>query len=196
MSSKIEKWNARYLTRNNSVPDPAPEPAIVLKEYEHLLPEKGDALDLACGLGGNALFLAKKGLRVHAWDFSPVAIDCVLLQAKSENLSLITEIRDISLEPPQPSSFDVIVVSYFLDRSLIRKIKNALKPGGLLFYQTFTREKVADLGPSNPEYLLEENELLDLFRGLQVRVYREEALCGNTKKGLRNEALFVGQKTR
>lgn len=190
MSLEIEKWNKRHWSGYNTIP----EPANVLKEYAYLLPEQGKALDLACGLGGNALYLAKKGLTVDAWDFSPVAIDVVNHHAKRENLSINAQVRDITIAPPQPDSFDVIIVSYFLDRTITHSLLAALKPGGLLFYQTFTRKKVSDTGPNNPAYLLKANELLALFKELEVRIYREEAFCGDTKKGLRNEALFIGEK--
>jgi hypothetical protein len=63
-----------------------------------------------------------------------------------------------------------------------------------LFYQTFVRDKVSPQGPSNPEFLLAENELLTMFAPLRPRVYREECDLGDISQGLRNEALFVGQK--
>jgi tellurite methyltransferase len=64
----------------------------------------------------------------------------------------------------------------------------------LVFYQTFTREKSADCGPSNPAYLLEENELLRLFSGLRILAYREEGNVGDVAQGFRNEAMIVAQK--
>lgn len=190
MSKNIEKWNQKYLSAKGTIP----EPALVLKENVHLLPTKGNTLDLACGRGGNALFLARLGLTVSAWDFSTVAIDKLKQLAETEKLSVNAEVRDVSQEPPGHNSFDVIVVSYFLDREIANKLVEALKPHGILFYQTYTQDKTSEVGPKNPDYLLKENELLGLFRRLKVRVYREEKLCGNTKKGLRNEALFIGQK--
>ncbi|HEB99563.1 MAG TPA: SAM-dependent methyltransferase, partial [Thiotrichales bacterium] len=63
------KWDARYRESATAV---ATE---VLVENRHLLPAVGEALDLACGLGGNALLLARHGLRTTAWDLSPVAIE-------------------------------------------------------------------------------------------------------------------------
>jgi len=67
----------------------------------------------------------------------------------------------------------------------------ALKPNGLLFYQTFTRTCVNDCGPKNPEFRLRDNELLLMFADLQVVVYQEEACIGDTTQGLRNEALLI-----
>ena len=93
-------------------------------------------------------------------------------------------------------SFDIIVVSRFLDRTLSDAIIGALKPDGLLFYQTFTREKTNPKPPNNPDYLLNENELLTLFSPLRVIFYRENALIGEHQRGLRNEAQFVGRKRK
>ena len=128
MSNNVDKWNQRYRSGNDTIP----EPALVLKSNDHLLPAQGDALDLACGLGGNALYMAKKGLTVSAWDFSSAAIDTLGHSALTDNLNICAEVRDITLDPPCAGSFDVIVVSYYLDRSITNFLINALKPGGLL----------------------------------------------------------------
>ena len=82
----------------------------------------------------------------------------------------------------------------FLDRALIPHIVAALRPGGLVFYQTFTRSRVSDAGPGNPEFRLAENELLSLFAGLQLLVYREEARVGDLGQGFRDEAMIVARK--
>jgi SAM-dependent methyltransferase len=184
-----EKWNRRYAAAEGE-----PRAAQVLRENAHLLPSSGDALDLACGLGGNALCLAQAGLSVQAWDVSTVAIEALQARAAADNLPLYASLRDVLERPPAPASFDVIVVSYFLDRMLAPALSAALRPGGLLFYQTFVQDKVSPQGPKNPEFLLAENELLSLFTGLRVRVYREEGRLGLVNQGLRNEALFVGQQ--
>lgn len=191
MSSDLQKkWDQRYHQSSKE----KPEAALVLRENRYLLPNVGDALDLACGLGGNALLLADTGLHVQAWDLSPVAVEA--LQARSRNMTgnLEAEARDVLAKPPQPASFDVIAVSYFLERTLAPVLCAALKPGGLLFYQTFVKDKVSQQGPSNPEFLLAENELLSMFTELRIRVYREEGRLGDSTQGLRNEALLVGQK--
>ncbi|VAW97341.1 Methyltransferase type 12 [hydrothermal vent metagenome] len=181
------KWDDRYRTTGQ------PGAARVLAENSHLLPASGEALDLACGLGGNALLLAQAGLRTQAWDISPLALE--RLNAAAAGLPLRTKVCDVLAAPPAPLSFDIIVVSRFLARDLCPALMIALRPGGLLFYQTFTRDKGVPGGPSNPDFLLAKNELLQLFTGLHLRVYREEGCIGDTQQGLRNEALLVAQKT-
>lgn len=183
-----EKWNRRHAVTKGK-----PQAARVLRENRHLLPVTGDALDLACGLGGNALLLAEAGLNVQAWDVSSVAIESLQSRALAAGLRLQAEIRDVDVQPPEADAFDVIVVSYFLSRELAPALCAALRPGGLLFYQTFVQDKVSSQGPTNPDFLLSENELLALFAPLRPRVYREEGVLGDITQGLRNEALFVGQ---
>jgi hypothetical protein len=101
---------------------------------------------------------------------------------------------NITPEMRQNSSFDVIVISRFLDRALCNAIMAGLKTGGLLFYQTFTRNKLDQAGPSNPDFLLANNELLRLFAPLMLVYYQEYARIGDLHCGDRNEAYFIGQK--
>jgi 2-polyprenyl-3-methyl-5-hydroxy-6-metoxy-1,4-benzoquinol methylase len=189
MENKIAAWNKRYQTAADTL-----IPCQVLAEYSYLLPSSGTALDLACGLGANALLLAKKGLTTHAWDTSETAIQRLVAYAQTSKVSLQAEVRDVIRRPPATNQFDVIVVCHFLARELATALMNALKINGLLFYQTFTLSCVDTQGPRNPLFRLTDNELLKLFNPLQVVIYREEGLLGETTRGFRNEALFIGQK--
>ncbi|HEY5141569.1 MAG TPA: methyltransferase domain-containing protein [Methylococcales bacterium] len=192
MDAVISKWNHIYNESGQEC-----YPAIqVLIENDFLLPVTGTALDLACGLGANAIFLAELGLAVTAWDISSVAIDKLTAYAVQQGLNINARQKKITAESFTGCCFDVIVVSRFLDRSLSDAIIGALKPDGLLFYQTFTREKTSRKPPNNPDYLLAENELLDMFSPLRVIFYRDNALIGEQLRGLRNEAQFIGQKRK
>ena len=184
------KWDQAYA----ACAEVEPAPAAVLAEHAHLLPSEGVALDVACGLGGNALFLARKGLRVSAWDISPVALAKLAARAGSLGLKIQTQERDVATIAFPHEAFEVVTVSHFLDRSLTNALIESLKPGGLLFYQTYLREKLNPAGPCNPEYLLGENELLSLFGTLRVLFYREDGRVGDLTVGDRNEASFIGQK--
>jgi SAM-dependent methyltransferase len=167
----------------------------VLWENQHLLPATGRALDLACGLGGNALLLAACGLETWAWDISDIAVARVQAATQQRGVALHAEVRDVVACPPCAESFDVIVVSRFLDRDLAPALIEALRPAGLLFYQTFTQVTVGDTkGPMNPAYRLAPQELFTLFHPLRILVYREEGNVGDTTCGWRNEALLVAQK--
>lgn len=183
------KWDKRYSDSN-----PYPPPAAVLSENLHLLPRRGLALDLACGLGANALWLAERGLDVVARDLSPVAIERLEREAAARGLRIEARVRDVCALPPEPGAFDVILVSHFLERDLAPALMDALRPGGLIFYQTFSREAVTNCGPSNPAFRLAGNELLDLFRPLLVRFYREEGRAGDPGRGTRDIAQLIAQK--
>jgi 2-polyprenyl-3-methyl-5-hydroxy-6-metoxy-1,4-benzoquinol methylase len=190
MSEELtEKWNTRYRAAEGEV-----TACYALREFAHLLPATGEALDLACGRGGNALLLAEQGLQTQAWDLSSVAIETLQTIADARGLAIQASVRDVEQEPLQANSFDVIVVSYFLERDLAPALINALKPNGLLFYETFVHEKPQGVGPSNPNYLLGANELLNLFADLHVLAYREEGMVGAMEKGQRNVAMLVAQK--
>ena len=192
-SDDQQKWNSRYAAAALQEP---PQAAYVLRDFQHLLPAQGTALDLACGTGGNALLLAEQGLLTHAWDISNIAIEQLNGLALRRGLAVHTRICDVLQHPPEPNQYDVIVVSRFLERLLVPAIVDALKPSGLVFYQTFIEGKAADIGPGNPTYLLAENELLRLFSGLRILAYREEGNVGDLRRGFRNEALLVAQKRR
>ena len=189
-SSAKDKWNKIYSSRFSS----NLKVAEVLREFAYLLPDKGDALDLACGQGANAVFLAKSGLDTWAWDISDEVISRLNSITATTSIQLKTEVRDVEKSPPSENSFDVICVSYFLDRDIVNNIISALRVNGLLYYQTFIHEKVTDTGPSNPKYRLKANELLDLFSPLHILAYQELGDVGDVTRGLRDVAMLVAQK--
>ncbi len=186
-----QKWNTIYQDAN--IGDLTPP--LVLSENAFLLAGGGTAFDLASGLGGSAIYLARHGFTVTAWDISDVAMQKLAAYARHHRLAIQAETHDMSLDKPLPNSFDVIVGCHYLDRSLMPVLMHALKPGGLIFYQTFLQETTDDSrGPSDMNYRLANNELLALFNGLRIIVYRENGLLGDLTQGLRNEAMIVAQK--
>lgn len=183
------EWDALY-----EADDPVPA-SQVLRDNLHLLPLKGVALDLACGLAENAFLLAQSGLDVRAWDNSSVAIRKVNEKSKISGLPVLAVQQDILSSVFPKEAYDVIIFTHFLEQQLSDSIVRSLKPGGLLFYQTYIRDKVANCGPSDIKYQLARNELLSMFSGMSTVVYREEGRLGNVHKGFRNEAMLVAQKT-
>lgn len=186
-----QKWDERYRGELVRYPDAS----WVLQQNRHLLPKQGIAVDLACDLGANALLMASLGLQTQAWDISHEALAKLSAEAKQRRLDVSTQQRDVTLVPPVVNSFDVIVISQFLDRQLCPHLVHALKSDGLIFYQTYCRDKVDNKGPQNSEFLLRDNELLELFSRLKLRVYREESLAGDGSQGWRNQAMLVSQKS-
>ena len=185
------KWDARYQAKT----DPG-EACWVLRNNLHLLPTVGRSLDLACGLGANSLCLAEHKLDSHAWDASSVALEKLTTFAAQRALTVTTLQRDIEQQPPEHNSFDVIVVSQFLYRPMMKDLISALKPDGLLFYQTFTQQKLSSSGPNNEAFLLAPNELLTLLQPLQLVFYREDSHNGDPTLGLRDCSYYIGKKPR
>jgi SAM-dependent methyltransferase len=146
-----------------------------LVAHQALLPGRGEALDVACGRGRNALWLAERGLDVHAVDRDAEAIDAVRREANARHLPIVAGVCD--LEAPGVSlgraRYDVIVVVHYLHRPLRPALIEALRPGGLLIYETFTRDQALRGKPTNPDFLLEKGELRRLVAPLTVLDYRE-----------------------
>lgn len=184
----VAEWDELY---KNATAIP---PAKVVVDNLHLLPAHGTALDLACGLAENAFLLAEQGLVVDAWDNSAVAIQRVNEKADNTGSTVKASVVDLFDTLLPTNHYNVIVLTHYLEQSISADIVAALKPGGLLFYQTFTREKVSDSGPEDSRYRLKANELSRMFRDLKIIVYREEGCIGDLNRGFRNEALLVAQK--
>jgi len=195
-STTQTKWNERY--QDVHVPNQVIE---VLNNNQHLLPEGGKSLDLACGLGGNALRLAELGFESHAWDISDIGLLRVNEFAHERKLKIITRQCDISSIEQQKQlakeKFDVIIVSRFLLREMIPLLITALNPGGVIFYQTFVQVNEQDnateqpsTGPKNALFRLQRNELLNLFSSLTLRYYREDGISSEQA----DEAMLVAQK--
>ena len=148
------------------------EPPRILVDHGHLLPATGDALEIACGLGAGALGLAASGLRVEAWDVSPVAVERVRAEAARRDLPIDARVRDVVEAPPEPASVDVLLVTRFLDRALLPALRLSLRPGGLLLLQTFWGPRV-HRGPGRDAWRLRAGELPEIAAELEVLVAEE-----------------------
>lgn len=190
MAAIEDKWNKIYSQQNCS----DITPSAVLLDNSHLLPSTGKALDVACGMGANAIYLAELKLQVEAWDVSSVALKKLDDYSQSNNLSINTRVRDVENTPAEIDCFDVVTVSQFLHRPTFHTLCKNLHVGGLLFYQTYTLDKANQIGPSNPDFLLNKNELLKLCDGMEILVYREEGVQGDIQQGWRNQAMIVAKR--
>ncbi|WP_130536444.1 class I SAM-dependent methyltransferase [Thiomicrorhabdus indica] len=187
-----EKWDLKYSDSDLNTPT---TPCYALKEHSHLLPFYGKALDLACGLGGNARFLAQCGLKVDAWDISDNALTILNNWASLNHLPiqpLLTDLKQMLLPYQQ---YDVIVVSRYLDRKLFKQIEQALKPNGLLFYQSFL-EPMQENAPKNPDFYLKSGELTQSFKNLQCLINGEGWLNDSIQQDAPKYrySWFVGKK--
>jgi SAM-dependent methyltransferase len=169
-----DRWNERYARPDREwMPE---TPAEWLVEHGELLTGGGRALDVACGDGRNALYLAQLGYMVDAIDVSDVAIAGLraATEARGLTMTIAPRVVDLEREPLPAGPYDVIVVLNFLQRDLFGALAQALAPGGLLLFETLARAHVDELGHSfNPAYLIEPGELPRAFAQLEVVDHRE-----------------------
>ncbi len=167
----IERWEARY--RQRTPVDLQPDPWLV--RHASSIPP-GTALDVACGLGQNAIWLAQQGHRVVAVDGSYTALRHGYARARAEGLGhrLLFVQADLEHFGLRPHTFDLIVVMRFLLRPLVSELITALRPGGHLLYATYTVHRLRRHPHFNPDYLLAPGELRELFTDLEVLFYEEE----------------------
>jgi tellurite methyltransferase len=148
-------------------------PAQFLKDNIELLP-KGRALDVAMGNGQNAIFLAKMGLEVEGVDISPEAMRVAVEAATRAGVTIKAEVADLEGDYViKKGAYDVIICFRYLQRSLVPQIKDGLRMGGMVVYETFTVDQARSGRPKNPDYLLKHNELLDMFRDFRCLRYWE-----------------------
>jgi len=155
-------------------------PCAWLVDNRARLPAEGDALDLASGSGRHAIWLAGQGYRTTAIDRDGSALAALDQEAARRGLSIHTRIVDLETGEPTlaPRSFDLIVVVHYLHRPLFPALVSALRPGGVLVYETFTRAQAARGKPTNPAFLLEPGELVRLVQPLRVIASREGEFDG------------------
>jgi dihydroneopterin aldolase len=157
--------------------DPGHEvlPAAFLTEQVQRLP-KGLALDVAAGRGRNALYLAAHGWTVEALDRDEEALATLAQAAQERHLATLTVRRtDLEADPVLPAArYDLVVVCFYLQRSLFPALLKTLKPGGMLLYETFLIDNhLRYQHPRRKEFCLEHNELLRLTSPLRVLHYEE-----------------------
>lgn len=187
MPSGQSEWDAKHSLAANEA---AQEPAGILTELWPLL-AAGAALDLACGRGRNALFLAEHRRHVTAVDWSGAALDIVEDRAKASKIPVrriqrIDETKaptcagidllqaDLETVALPANRYSVILCVRYLQRSLFPQVCRALRPGGMLLFETHTQAQLDfSGGPRDPAHLLNRGELRRAFPELEVVFYRE-----------------------
>lgn len=171
------RWNEKY--RHGSHHEPERPPQLLLNVLPSL--SRGRALDLACGQGRNALWLARAGFDVQAVDISRVALE--QLQARAQAQGLLVKTHHLNLEQWEaqplwgegPPAWELITCTRYLERSLFERLPRLLAPGGYVLYEALlSRER-----PSPSAFRLHPEELWAAFEqpGLR-RVGREESEDG------------------
>ena len=169
--SDQSQWDSVYAKTKEYVFGKEPVP--FLAENLNLLPV-GKALDLAMGEGRNAVFLAKKGFDVTGVDISEVAVHKAKKLAHERGVRLRTITTDLNKYQIPLETFDVIMVFYYLQRSLIPHIIKGLKAGGVLIFEDYTLEQLKYNKSENRAYLLQKDELKNMFKDhLHTLKYKE-----------------------
>ncbi|HMB16485.1 MAG TPA: methyltransferase domain-containing protein [Pelovirga sp.] len=176
-----EKWDQRWQKKSALSAGQADD--WLLRIMPHL-PDEGMALDLACGMGRNALAVARVGYQVTAVDFSQVALDELSTAAAQEDLPVAAVCADLEAGDYRvaPGSFDLGLQFYYLYRPLLPLLQDAVRPGGYIVIRTFSQAGVERFGPVNREISFVPGELLRLFFGWEIMLY-EEGLEPSRKGG-------------
>ena len=133
MHDDAQRWDARHRDAGPATPQ-APDALVERPELVGLLPTTGTAIEVACGLGSQTLWLAGRGLSVVAFDVSPVAISAVVESAAGSGLSDRVDARVIDLDdglPPEPAAVDVVVCQRFRQPALYPRLVERLRPDGI-----------------------------------------------------------------
>ena len=183
------RWNQKYSEGSHTSLEPDP---LLVSAYDEFLAARppGSALDVAGGAGRHALWLADRGWKVKLVDISEVAIQAAQKNAEKKNAdkkndgaqpppavmkgSISAEVVDLNTTHDLGyEQYDLVIVICYLQRELFPSLISALKPDGLLIFKTYNTAHQGSGGPSNPEFLLQPNELLRAFQSLRVLHYHE-----------------------
>ncbi len=158
-------WDDRYSRGEHIITEPLP---LLVRVAEMLAP--GRALDLACGPGRHAIFLAERGWKVTAVDGSRVGIELLKKNARDRGVEVDARVADLERNgfEIEREAFDLIGVFYFLQRDLFPQIRAGVAPGGVVIAAIHMVDDSPDAHPVNEDYLLQPGELRAEFRGWQI----------------------------
>ncbi len=153
----------------------------------------GQVLDVAMGSGRNALYLASLGYDVTGVDISPVAVARCRAEAARRRLSIEAVCADLDSYDLPRQAFAAVLNFYYLQRDLCPPLVEALRPGGLLIFETFTLgQRRFGWGPQQEAFLLRPGELRELFPTLETLAYREGTV--DSERGKKAIASLLARK--
>jgi SAM-dependent methyltransferase len=167
------RWDARYAP-DGLVMGAAPKPFLL--ELENLLPRTGRALEIACGEGQLAAWLARRGLEVTAVDISPVALGKLRALAAAEGLAERVRAVQADLDeglPPLDPGFELVTCVDFHAPAVLAEARALLAPGGLMAVQVLLQAPGGDSA-----HRAAPGEAPGFAAGLQLKFYREGRIGG------------------
>ncbi len=162
------EWNHRYERDPRQYGHKTPRPLLV--NNLHLLASPGLALDIACGASPGGIFLARRGWRLVGLDVAQAGLRLAQAGARKEALPLSLAVMDLSEAWLPAEHFDLILDFYFLMRPLLPTLEKALKPGGLLFFETFLWQETEQ---GRREFFPQTGELRAAFPESDLLYYEE-----------------------
>ena len=184
-------WDKRYEREENAKEEPHP---LVMEFASNLAP--GRALDIACGVGRHAIWLAEREWQVTAVDSSPVAIEILRRRANEKGLEIDSRIADLEAREfvIAPDSYDLILNCRYLQRDLFPAIRAGARFGGMVIAIIAMADGDPDVKPMNPAFLLNPGELRAEFEGWDIVFEFEGKPLGDT--GRRSMAQLVARRPR
>jgi tellurite methyltransferase len=162
---EIRDWNKRYRQRERPAEDldAAPTP-LLIETAEAMAP--GKALDLACGAGRNALWLAEHGWEVTAVDGADAAVEILRTRASERGLKINAVVADLEKGEfeIEPSRWDLVAMCYYLQRNLFEPAKHGVAPGGILISIVHMTEP----GEQDVPHRLRPGQLEQYFTGWEI----------------------------
>jgi tellurite methyltransferase len=167
-SDDRQRWEERYAA-GYCGPERAPTEFLVA--HADLI--HGRVLDVAAGSGRNALFLARRGNAVDAIDISFTGLHSARAAATAEGIELRAVQADLECFPLPVARYDAAINIRYLQRSLFEPLQRAVKPGGIILFETFLIDQQMFEHPRNPAHMLQHGELRRAFAGCEILVYSE-----------------------
>lgn len=184
------RWDDRY--RSGDWSDLS-SPAAIVEDALPWLEGKGRALDLACGAGRNALFLADRGHSVMGVDLSVEGLRILAERARERKLPVQPVLAELPEFHVRPEAFQVVVNTRFLLRETFDLIHRALAPGALLLFETYHVDEIDLLGGDiRRPYALERGELGEAFSDFDLLLYEEGVF--ERPEGERGLARMIARK--
>ena len=184
-----QKWNQRY--RQGAYAGRVHASALLQDWVEKIPP--GRALDVACGAGRNALFLAGRGFAVDAVDISREALERAGESAHSAALQVNWLERDLDEGLALETGYQLILVIRYVNLPLLRQLTDNLAPGGFLVCEQHLVSDADVTGPGNPAYRVNPGELAACAGELQVH-WQQEGLVAEPDGGVAALSQLVAQR--
>jgi tellurite methyltransferase len=162
---EIRDWNKRYRQRERPAEDLDSAPTPLLVETAAAM-APGKALDLACGAGRNALWLAEHGWEVTAVDGADAAVEILRTRASERGLKINAVVADLEKGEfeIEPSRWDLVAMCYYLQRNLFEPAKRGVAPGGILISIVHMTEP----GEQDVPHRLRPGQLEQYFTGWEI----------------------------